>query len=132
MASTLEQALYEHTTEITTVAAIVSTRIYFDQAPEEIVFPYIVVTLGGGPKEAYTQGSRDAGSTRIEWSCFSHDQWQAHTLARYVRDDLYEYRGLLKGVMIEETRMLDLRAVPSMDPGIFGYRAEALFRWTIT
>jgi len=131
VASTLEQALYEHTTEISTVTAIVADRIFFDEAPENTATPYISMILGGGPKEAFTQVDRNSGLTRIEWNCFSHDQWQAHTLARYIRDDLYEYRGLLKSVTIEETWMTDLRAVPSLNPGVFGYRAEAQFRWTI-
>ncbi len=131
MADTLEQALYEHTTEITTVTTIVGTRIYWGQGPEEVTFPYVVVVLAGGPKEAYTQGSRNSGLTRVEWNCVSHDRWQAHTLARYVRDDLYEYRGVLKGVMIEETRMVDLSMIPGLNPDVYGYRTEAQFRWTI-
>lgn len=131
MADTLEQALYEHTLEIASVTAIVSDRIFFDEAPEDTTRPYIDVMLGGGPKDAFTQGDRNSGLTRMEWNCFSSDQWQAHTLARYVRDNLYEYRGLLKGVMIEETWTTDLRAVPSLNPGVYGYRAEIRFRWTI-
>ena len=131
MASTLEQALYEHTTEISTVVAITADRIFFDEAPENAELPYVIVGLAGGPKGAFTQGSRNSGLTRVEWNAFHSSQWQAHILARYIRDDLYEYRGLLKGVMIEETRMSDLRMIPSMNPGIYGYRTEAQFRWTI-
>lgn len=131
VANTLEQALYEHTLEISTVTAIVADRIFFDEAPETVKLPYVVIDLAGGPKEAFTQGDRNSGMTRMEWNCFHSSQWSAHILACYIRDNLYEYRGLLKGIMIEETRMSDLRMIPSMNPGIYGYRTEAHFRWTI-
>ena len=132
MANSLEQALYEHTTEISSVAAITADRVFFDEAPENAKLPYVIVGLAGGPKGAFTQGDRNSGLTRIDWACFHSSQWQAHILARYIRDDLYEYRGLLKGVMIEETSMMDLQKIPSLNPGIYGYRTEAQIRWTIT
>jgi|OM-RGC.v1.026677641 Protein of unknown function (DUF3168). len=90
---TIEADIYNRLSTHTALTAVVSTRIYFGQRPQNDPLPAVTFMQVSSVRE-YTMGTGSA-LVRDRWqvSCWANDQTQAAQISEIIRARLNRWRG---------------------------------------
>ena len=112
MATTIEGALKAYVQAATAVSSIVSSRVYFLEAPQDPTFPYVVFFCVDDPHNALYYGgtSFNSGTARYQFSCFAKEDMMAGlNLQNAIINRLRWTTGTQQGFNIERITILDVR-----------------------
>lgn len=93
----IEQALMTFLKAQSDVTDLVSTRIYFVRAPQDVSEPYIVVSKVSGPREHSHEGGDGMASPRFQLSSFSTSYATVKGIAAALQTVLQGYSGTMGG-----------------------------------
>lgn len=93
----IEQALMTYLLAQSGITALVSTRIHFARAPQDVANPYIIVIKIDAPREHSHDGSSQLAHPRFQLSIFASTYSQAKNIAAAVQAALQGYSGTMGG-----------------------------------
>lgn len=96
--TTIEEALFAHLTANAGVTALVSTRVYPVQMPQNPTLPAIVYNRISGERVQHMQGSSGLASPRIQFDCFAKTYAVAKAVAEALRLAIEGFSGTMGGV----------------------------------
>lgn len=100
MALSIEQALYRELVATAWVVALVGTRVYPVQAPQQAVAPYVVYELAAGNPHQGLDGSTGLAWARIDYGCYAATYAAAREVAAAVMAAINHRRGVIQGVSV--------------------------------
>jgi hypothetical protein len=97
----IEQAILTELTTYSALTALVSTRIYYVKAPQNVTEPYIVFFKVSAPREHTYDGAAGMVNARFQFSIFSETYYEAKQIAEQLQAALqgkHEIIGTAPGV----------------------------------
>lgn len=105
----MEEALRSLLASVSGVTSLVSTRIYWGQAPQSVDSAFIAMNVISAPRDYKMSGSTGLRSTRVQLDCWADKYSTAKTIARAVEAAVSGYSGtvsstVLQGIFIDNER----------------------------
>lgn len=103
----MDEALFAALTADVGVSAIVGSAIYWNEYPQGIAAPAIVLNIISGADQPTLRGTDSVWTYRVQIDCYGTSRPQARTLSRAVLDLLNGYRagGILGAFIISQRDM---------------------------
>ena len=96
------QIIYGILSATSGVTAVVSTRIYPDQAPQNAAFPYICFQLLQTSPLDTKEGVSKLDTLLVQVDCYTTSYDTAQSLSELVRGALDRYRGTINGHVVDK------------------------------
>lgn len=93
MAAEPEDVIVQLALADASVAALVSTRVYPDMAPQSPTLPYIVVQRIDAIREQALSGAAGCGTARVQVDTYAASKSSAWSVAEALRTALYGWEG---------------------------------------
>jgi len=84
------------------VTALVSTRIYPDQAPQNAVFPYVCFQLLQAQPTDTKEGVSPLDKLLVQIDCYAQNYDSAQAIATAIRTALDRYAGTINGHVVDK------------------------------
>ena len=97
----IEQALLTELLAFTGLTTLIGEKIYYVNAPQDVIAPYIVMTKISSVREHSHQGSSGLATARFQFSIFSTTYYEAKQIAEQIQlaiDGKNEIIGTSPGV----------------------------------
>lgn len=102
-----EKAIIDRLGANATVSALVSSRVYFTEAPQTPAIPYAVIYRIDSPRVHSMTGPSGLAAARIQVDCYAKTAKEAREVGAAVRVSLDGFRGLQSGVNVQGVLLLD-------------------------
>lgn len=89
------------------VTALVSTRIYFTDAPEPPTVPYVTLYRIDAPRVHSLTGPSGLAAARIQVDVYAKSATAARAIGKAIRESIDGFRGLQSGVNVQGVLLLD-------------------------
>lgn len=96
MATNLKPAIYSHLSGKASITALVSTRIYPQQAPQGAALPYIVYNVIGGEQPQHMESAVGRAMALVQFDCWADTPLAAENVKEALRMVL---DGMVAGTM---------------------------------
>jgi hypothetical protein len=96
----IEKAIYSILTGDSDVSALVGTRVYPVNIPQNPTYPLVSFSRVSGNRVASMSGASSISMPRFEIGCFADTYSAVKTLAGKVRSVLFGYSGTIAGVIV--------------------------------
>ena len=126
MATYIEGAIIDHLQAGTAVAAICSTRIYWQKAPDRPTLPYVVFSSISDPHQALYFDPDDiatkAGQRLMQFTCVAEKNTDAVNLQKEVMTKLRWTGGIVASHLIVTIAIENMRS--RIDPETYNYLCD--------
>lgn len=125
-------ALRAHLAADTTISGLVGTKIYGDDAPQDAVFPCVVMHLISNQRMYLLDGPNGQAQARVQVDCWAETKLAAIAIAEAVRVAVENVRFNYGAAIVGPTRLdgeRDLESLLQQVPQARG-RAIDLLIWT--
>lgn len=103
----VEKALVTILKATAEVAALVSTRVFFAEAPQSAPLPFILLTRVNTNFVHSLTGFSELSNARIQIDCYAKTQKEARSVGTAVRQSIDSFRGEESGITINGIIILD-------------------------
>lgn len=102
-----EQAIAELLVADAAVAALVSTRVYFAHAPQNVALPFVVLSRISGIRSHVLGGTVSLVEARVQIDSYASTVTTARSIANAVRTEINGFRGTQSGVDLQSIQLID-------------------------
>lgn len=95
----IEQAIREELLLNDALTALVSKRIYYVNAPQDVKVPYIIIIKVSGPRVQSHDGMSHLVNARVQVSIFGSTYKDCKQIAQQVQSSLAAFSGVMGGGM---------------------------------
>ena len=126
----IESALMTKLNAIAGVTALVSTKIYFVKAPQDVTAPYLVIQKISAPRSHSYEGADGLVTSRWQFTAFATTYKSVKDIGDAIRAGLDGFTGLFGAVRVgyclydNETDLYD------DDARLYGLAADYLINYT--
>jgi len=89
------------------LTALVSTRIYFAEAPEPPTLPYVTMTRIDAPRVHSLTGPSGLAAARVQIDVYAKSVKAARAIGKTIREAIDGFRGIQSGVNLQGVLLLD-------------------------
>jgi len=93
----IEQAIYKYLAAQSGITDLVSTRIYYVRAPQDVTAPYIVFFKVSAPRVHSHDGGSGLAFPRFQFSCFASTYYVCKQVMEQLQTALQGYSGTMGG-----------------------------------
>jgi hypothetical protein len=93
----IEQAIKKELMDASGVTDLISTRLYYVRAPQDVTKPYVVFFKVSGPREYSHDGASELANPRFQFSCFATTYYEAKQIVTAIRTVLEGFDGMMGG-----------------------------------
>lgn len=97
----LEEGIYAHLTDDAGVAALVGTRIYPLQVPQDVTLPAVAYQRISGPRDHAHDGPTGLVRARVQFSALGSTYLEAKTVTEALRAALDGFKGTMGTVEVQ-------------------------------
>jgi hypothetical protein len=115
--STIDQAYGTHILGKGAVTALISTRFYYIQAPQQATYPFGTYYLVSDPHEPFSFAQKLSGQCRIQTNVYHTNRYSALSTCDTIRDQVHLDAGPWDSLVIHSAVASGtiVRKVPDMD-----------------
>jgi hypothetical protein len=124
--NSIEQALHTYLRASTAIHDLVGHRIFFAEAEESSVRPYVTYNVVSDPHASFAFGSADSGQARVQFNVFHTDRYSALTVAHAIRKRLRHYSGSMDGITVHKLTVTGTVLLRENDKDVFMATFDAL------
>ena len=95
----------------TTLTGIISTRLYYQNAPQEVIKPYVVYIVPSDPNRKTNIG-KDGGNPSFSFQIVATTMTQLEAISEAIRAKIIDYTGLISGTKIYWIEAQNIRDIP--------------------
>lgn len=85
---------------VTAVSSLVAARVYWQQLPQAVTFPAVVLREISNEEVAHLRGTSGVSVTRVQIDCYSPDYTAAFALREAIRQRVRPWRGTQGSVFV--------------------------------
>ena len=93
----IEQAVLKELLADSGVTDLISERLYYVKAPQDVVKPYVIFFKASGPREYSHDGVSALARPRFQFSCFATTYYEAKQIAEAIRAAIEAFNGIMGG-----------------------------------
>lgn len=140
MSVDIEDALIDYLIAQAAITAVISTRLYPDEAPQNPTFPYAVVTQEDETDQLHLRGTTGVVTTRFSIECHARGAGSKNTVKTFrsaVRTTIGAYQGTMGTYRVQRARLGSVSSLPTAPQhgegvGYRGVSIEAFLTYTDT
>jgi hypothetical protein len=102
-----EQAIVELLVADATIASLVSTRVYYAHAPQNVALPFVVLSRISGIRDHVLGGTVSLVEARVQIDTFATSVLAARAIANAIREEINGFRGTQSGVDVQAIQLID-------------------------
>lgn len=93
----IEQAIKKELMVASGVTDLISTRLYYVRAPQNVTKPYVVFFKVSAPREYSHNGVSGLAQSRFQFSCFATTYYVAKQITEAIRAAIEAFSGTMGG-----------------------------------
>ncbi len=93
----IEQAIKKELMAASGVTGLISTRLYYVRAPQNVTKPYVVFFKVSSPREYSHDGASELARPRFQFSCFATTYYEAKQITEAIRVTIEAFSGIMGG-----------------------------------
>lgn len=126
----IEQAVRDQLHSDTAIHTLVTDRIYYVKAPQDVTNPYIVLQKISGVRGHSHDGADGSVQARIQVSIFATTYKEAKDISEAVRAEIDDYKGTMQSVTVGHCFFDNETDLFEEGEGLYGIADDYLILYT--